>query len=100
LLDLVLHPSAGTSGTASGRLLARSSATPRLAFHDLRHSALTIDAEAGATLAELQAHAGHSTVDAALRYQHATQDRAVALAAAVDVLINLDSTEPSPPSGP
>lgn len=73
---------------------------PKLAFHDLRHSALTIYAEAGATLAELQAHAGHSTVDAALRYQHATQDRAVALAAAVDVLINIDSTEPSPPSGP
>jgi integrase len=71
---------------------------PKLAFHDLRHSALTIYAGAGATLAELQAHAGHSTVDAALRYQHATHDRAVVLAAIVDDLIMGDSSGP-PPAG-
>jgi integrase len=69
---------------------------PTLAFHDLRHSALTIYSGAGASLAELKAQGGHSTVDAALRYQHATHDRAVALAAVVDDMINADSSEVLP----
>ena len=38
-------------------------------FHDLRHVALTWDAQAGATVRELQARAGHTTAAAALRYQ-------------------------------
>lgn len=38
-------------------------------FHDLRHTALTTMALAGATLAELQAIAGHTTADMAMRYQ-------------------------------
>lgn len=57
---------------------------PALRYHDLRHSALTLYAGAGATLAELQAHGGHSTVQAALRYQHASSDRASALASIMD----------------
>lgn len=48
---------------------------PDLRFHDLRHTGLTLAAQAGATLAELMARAGHSTSAAALRYQHATQAR-------------------------
>ncbi len=55
-----------------------------LRFHDLRHSALTL---AAATGAELQALAGHASPQAAMRYQHATQDRAKALAQAVDRVI-------------
>jgi integrase len=62
-----------------------------LRFHDLRHSALTLYAATGATIAELQAHAGHSTADAALRYQHATKDRARALAELVDKVIEADA---------
>ncbi len=58
-----------------------------LRFHDLRHSALTLAAATGATVAELQALAGHSSPQAAMRYQHATQDRARALARAVDQAI-------------
>ncbi|MGB5936558.1 MAG: site-specific integrase [Ornithinimicrobium sp.] len=46
-----------------------------LRIHDLRHTGATLAAMAGATLAELQARLGHSTVGAALRYQHAAQGR-------------------------
>jgi integrase len=56
-------------------------------FHDLRHSALTLAAATGATVAELQALAGHASPQTAMRYQHATQDRARALAEAVDQAI-------------
>ena len=42
-----------------------------LRFHDLRHGALTESARHGATLAELMALGGHSTNQAALRYQQA-----------------------------
>lgn len=58
-----------------------------LRYHDLRHSALTLIAATGATVAELQAQAGHASPAAALRYQHATQDRAAALAALVEQVI-------------
>lgn len=63
---------------------------PTLRYHDLRHSALTLYAATGATIAELQAHAGHASPAAAMRYQHATQDRATALAALVDKVIAAD----------
>jgi integrase len=53
---------------------------PDLRFHDLRHTAATMYAEEGATLAELQAVLGHSTVNAAMRYQHASTDRLEELA--------------------
>lgn len=69
---------------------------PKLAYHDLRHSALTLYAATGATLAELQAYAGHATVDAALRYQHATHDRAVDLVALIDKAIAADADAPFP----
>ena len=50
----------------------------------LRHSALTSAAEHGATLATLMQMAGHSTPDAAQRYQHATLEHSRRVAAAVD----------------
>ena len=53
---------------------------PDLRFHDLRHTGLTWAAEAGATLAELMSRAGHSTPQAALRYQHAAAHRDVVIA--------------------
>ena len=56
---------------------------PDLRFHDLRHTGATLAAATGATLADLMARMGHSTSTAALRYQHAAQDRDVALAAAL-----------------
>ena len=46
-----------------------------LRWHDLRHSGAVLAAATGATLAELMARLGHSTPAAAMRYQHAAQDR-------------------------
>ena len=43
-------------------------------------------AATGATLAELMARLGHSTVDAAMAYQHAGQDRDKVIAAALSGL--------------
>jgi integrase len=48
---------------------------PDLRWHDLRHTGAVWAAAAGATLADLMARLGHSTQGAALRYQHAAQDR-------------------------
>jgi integrase len=53
---------------------------PNLRLHDLRHTGATWFAQAGGTLAETQARAGHSTVAAAMRYQAAAQDRDAAIA--------------------
>jgi integrase len=54
-----------------------------LRFHDLRHSGLTWSAATGASIAELMRRAGHASQSAALRYQHATDDRDRALAEAL-----------------
>ncbi|GJO10635.1 tyrosine-type recombinase/integrase [Mycobacterium marinum] len=52
-----------------------------LRWHDLRHSGATLAAQTGATLAELMARLGHSTPQAAMRYQHAAQGRDKQIAA-------------------
>jgi integrase len=54
-----------------------------LRFHDLRHSGLTWSAATGASLAELMRRAGHASQAAAIRYQHATDDRDRVLARAL-----------------
>jgi integrase len=59
---------------------------PDLRFHDLRHSGLVLAAVAGATPAELQARAGHSTVGAAVRYMHVAQGRDREIAALLSKL--------------
>ena len=59
---------------------------PDLRFHDLRHTGAVLAASTGATLAELMARLGHSTPGAALRYQHAAQDRDRVIAAALSQL--------------
>lgn len=48
---------------------------PEAHFHDLRHAGLTLSAQAGATLAEVMRRAGHSSAAAAMRYQHAADQR-------------------------
>lgn len=52
----------------------------RFTFHDLRHTANTLTAAAGASTRELMARMGHASPEAALRYQHATEQRDAALA--------------------
>jgi len=64
-----------------------------LRFHDLRHSGLTWSAATGASIAELMRRAGHASQAAALRYQHATDDRDRVLAQA---LAQLSSRPDSP----
>ncbi len=54
-----------------------------LRFHDLRHTGAVLAAQTGATLAELMVRLGHSTSQAAMRYQHAAQGRDQAIAAAL-----------------
>lgn len=53
---------------------------PDLTWHGLRHTGATMAAQQGATLAELMERLGHSTVTAALRYQHAASGRQAELA--------------------
>lgn len=60
---------------------------PDLRFHDLRHTGAVLAAQTGATLAELMARLGHSTPQAAMRYQHAAADRDSAIAAALSQLV-------------
>jgi integrase len=61
---------------------------PDLRFHDLRHTGAVLAAATGATLAELMARLGHSTAGAALRYQHAAQERDKVIAEALSKLAN------------
>jgi integrase len=52
-----------------------------LRWHDLRHTGATFAAITGASLAELMQRLGHSTAQAALRYQHASRSRGREIAA-------------------
>ena len=60
---------------------------PDLRFHDLRHTGAVLAAATGATLAELMARLGHSSVGAAMRYQHAALDRDRAIAEALSRMV-------------
>lgn len=59
---------------------------PDLRWHDLRHTAATLAAQTGATMAELMGRLGHSTQQAAIRYQHAAKGRDRAIAEALSAM--------------
>ncbi|MDP9436059.1 MAG: tyrosine-type recombinase/integrase [Actinomycetota bacterium] len=61
----------------------REAGVEGLHVHDLRHLGATLAAATGATLRELMQRLGHSTSTAALRYQHAAEDRDRAIAEAM-----------------
>lgn len=67
---------------------ARSDAGVDHRFHDLRHLARTLNAQAGATVKEAMRRLGHSSPVAALRYQHAVDERDEQIANAVGDLID------------
>jgi integrase len=67
---------------------------PDLHFHDLRHTGGTLSAATGASLTELMARLGHSSVRAAMMYQHATRDRDRVIALALGDLIRQASDKP------
>jgi integrase len=56
-------------------------------FHDLRHTGNTLAAASGASLKELMTRMGHASPRAALIYQHATENRDEAIAAALSETI-------------
>jgi integrase len=56
-------------------------------FHDLRHTGNHLVAQAGASTRELMDRMGHSTMRAALIYQHATEARSRTLADRLDALV-------------
>ncbi len=56
-------------------------------FHDLRHTGSTLASQTGATLKELMHRMGHSTVRAAMIYQHNAPGRDQKIAEALDGLI-------------
>ena len=65
----------------------RAAGVPGLRFHDLRHTAGTLATAAGASLREVMTRLGHSTVSAALRYQHVMTGRDAAIATALDSFV-------------
>jgi integrase len=94
--------------SARGKYLARSSfrrlvwlpavqqvGLDGLRVHDLRHTAATLAAAAGATTKELMERMGHTSPGVALRYQHVMADRQAVLAAALDDLAR-DATRAGP----
>ncbi|WP_431680518.1 tyrosine-type recombinase/integrase [Kitasatospora sp. KL5] len=56
-------------------------------FHDLRHTGNNLAADTGASTRELMHRMGHSTMDAALRYQHMRGERDLLIARGMDSAI-------------
>jgi integrase len=71
---------------------ARKANRPDLRFHDLRHTALTLLAQQGATVRELMDAAGHADPTMAMRYQHTVQSRTQDLARRIGNLIPTPET--------
>ncbi|KFI51707.1 phage integrase family protein [Bifidobacterium callitrichos DSM 23973] len=78
------------TNSAVGKMFRRARAAagrPDLRFHDLRHTGATIAAKAGATTKELMRRMGHSSMRAALIYQHAAEDDDRQLAARMNAMV-------------
>lgn len=88
-------PLRGADRTRMFREACATEGLHRLHWHDLRHTGATTAAQAGASLRELQARLGHSTVAAAMTYQHATADRDRELAERMADLFGGLPTSPS-----
>ncbi|MFI6425905.1 tyrosine-type recombinase/integrase [Promicromonospora sp. NPDC050880] len=73
---------------------------PDLRLHDLRTTAATLAAGTGATIAELMARLGHTTPNAAMRYQTAVQGADARIAGALDGLVVLPASPNGTGSGP
>jgi len=61
-------------------------------FHDLRHTG-NLAAESGASTRELMHRMGHSTMAAALHYQHATDQRAREIAGRLSEVVERRRTD-------
>jgi hypothetical protein len=92
-----LHRPAAT-GTAAKVSHLHSNHCASRRTHDLRHTGGTLSAATGASLKELMARLGHSSVRAAMIYQHATRDRDQAIAKALGTFIR--EVRPQADDGP
>lgn len=93
-------PSARLFTTSTGTLLRayhvqqawqgarRRAGYPSAHIHDLRHASLTLNAQLGATTAELMRRAGHTSARAAQIYQHAAESRDAELAARLSRILD------------
>ena len=89
------HPLRRTKFRPRWAEACRSVGVTGLHFHDLRGSGATWAAVAGATLPELMHRLGHRTHTAALRYQHATDERHREVADRLGALLRTDEdTDP------
>jgi integrase len=68
-------------------------------FHDLRHTGNMLAAETGASTRELMHRLGHSSLRAALIYQHATSERDREIAAGIDRRLAQRGCEPTTGQG-
>lgn len=79
------------------RRARRAAGRSDLRWHDLRHTGATLAAQAGATLAELMNRLGHTTVAAALIYQHAAAGRDAEIARRLSAMAEAEGTGDPPP---
>ena len=70
---------AGSSSSARGKV-----GVEHIRLHDFRHLAGTLAAATGAGTKELMHRLGHASPRAALIYQHATRERDIAIAEAMN----------------
>jgi integrase len=88
-------PKGATPGRSNWRIsvgwaaqLAAAGLPTGFHFHDLRHTGNHLAAESGASTRELMHRMGHhSTIAAALHYQHATDQRAREIAALLSEVV-------------
>ncbi len=80
------------------RVASEAIGLPALHFHDLRHFAATVAAQAGATTKELMARGGWASVTMVVRYQHQSPERDQAIAKNLDSLASKE--EASRPYAP
>lgn len=73
----------GAAQTAITRTL-REMGRSDIRVHDLRHTGQVLAAQSGATLADLMARLGHSSVNAAMKYAHAAGDHGRQIANRMD----------------
>jgi integrase len=90
--DALVFPAASSAHMAPSALYsvyhpAREAAGRPISDSMTSGNRAVLAAATGATLAELMARLGHSTMDAAMAYQHASQDRDKVIAAALSGLV-------------
>jgi len=70
-----------------------------LHFHDLRHTGNTLAARSGTSLRDLMTRMGHDSPRAALIYQHASAKADLAIAAAINVMVEAETGANTNPDG-